>query len=194
MRLMTSLAAGLCLGLMTVQMAAAQPAYIARAIADAARPDKARELDMTRKPAETLAFAEVRPGDKVADLMPGAGYYTILFSDIVGPGGRVYAIAPAEILKFGPRATEGIVALQSGHKNVSLLTPSINDFAAPEKLDLVWTSWNYHDLHDPFMGPADHGRLGRDHRQVLAFSHHSRPERAGEGGLSAFECRRDGCL
>lgn len=161
MRLMTTLIAGLSLGLMATQMAAAQPAYIARAVADATRPDKARELDATRKPAETLTFAEIKPGDRVADLMPGAGYYTILFSDIVGPKGRVYAVAPAEILKFGPRATDGIIALQAIHKNVSLLTPPINDFATPEKLDLVWTSWNYHDLHDPFMGPADIARTNK---------------------------------
>ena len=36
-----------------------------------------------------------------------------------------------------------------------VLTPSANAFATPDALDLVWTSWNYHDLHDSFMGPAD---------------------------------------
>jgi len=160
MRLKDSLAAGLCvaglcLGLMTAGVAAAQPAYISKAVADQTRPIKARDLDVTRKPVETLTFAGVKPGDKVADLMPGAGYYTILFSDIVGPKGKVYAVVPQEILKFGPRATDGIVALQADHKNVALVTPPINAVAAPEKLDMVWTSWNYHDLHDPFMGPAD---------------------------------------
>lgn len=160
MRLKDSLAAGLCvaglcLGLMTAGVAAAQPAYISKAVADQTRPIKARDLDVTRKPVETLTFAGVKPGDKVADLMPGAGYYTILFSDIVGPKGKVYAVVPQEILKFGPRATDGIVALQADHKNVALVTPPINAVATPEKLDMVWTSWNYHDLHDPFMGPAD---------------------------------------
>ena len=28
-------------------------------------------------------------------------------------------------------------------------------FTAPERLDLVWTSLNFHDLYDSFMGPAD---------------------------------------
>ena len=166
MRLKDSLAAGLCvaglcLGLMTAGVAAAQPAYISKAVADQTRPIKARDLDVTRKPVETLTFAGVKPGDKVADLMPGAGYYTILFSDIVGPKGKVYAVVPQEILKFGPRATDGIVALQADHKNVALVTPPINAVAAPEKLDMVWTSWNYHDFHDPFMGPADVARVNK---------------------------------
>lgn len=152
-----SIAAGaLALGLFaSAAAAAAEPNPIAAALADASRPQKARDLDASRKPAEVLAFAGVKPGDKVADLMPGAGYYTLLFSDIVGARGHVYAVVPTEILKFGPRATEGVTALQADHKNVSLTSPPINAFATADKLDMVWTSWNYHDFHDPFMGPAD---------------------------------------
>ena len=130
-------------------------ADIAQALKDPLRPERARELDAARKPLDVLTFAGVKPGDKVAELMPGAGYYTILFSDIVGPRGKVYAVAPAEILKLGPRATDGITALQPTHKNIVLQTPSLNAFDPPEKLDLVWTSWNYHDFHDPFMAPTD---------------------------------------
>ena len=128
---------------------------ITQALKDPLRPERARELDLSRKPKDVIAFAGLKRGDKVADLMPGAGYYTILFSDIVGPNGKVFAVVPAEILKLGPRATDGVTALQPTHKNVALLTPSLNAFATPDKLDMVWTSWNYHDFHDPFMGPTD---------------------------------------
>jgi predicted methyltransferase len=137
-----------------VQVITASP-IVEKALTDATRPAKAKELDASRRPVETLTFAGVAPGDKVADLMPGAGYYTLLFADIVGPKGKVYAVVPKEILKFGPRATDGITALQADHKNIALVSPGINEIEVPEKLDLVWTSWNYHDLHDPFMGPAD---------------------------------------
>jgi predicted methyltransferase len=34
-----------------------------------------------------------------------------------------------------------------------------NDFAAPAPLDLVWISDNYHDLHDPFLAPADLAKI-----------------------------------
>lgn len=134
---------------------------ILKAVADPLRPEAARALDAERKPAESLAFAGVKAGDKVADLMPGAGYFTILFSDIVGPQGHVYAVAPNEILKFGPRATEGVNALMVHKKNVSLASMPINEFKLPEKLDLVWTSQNYHDFHDKFMGPADVAKVNK---------------------------------
>ncbi len=35
------------------------------------------------------------------------------------------------------------------------------DFALPEKADLIWTSQNYHDLHNKSFGPADMGRLNK---------------------------------
>ncbi len=161
MRLIDSVIAGLATGLVLASVAAAQPAYITAAVNDPTRTAKSRELDATRKPAQVLAFAGVKPGDKVCDLMPGAGYYTILFSDLVGPRGRVYAVAPQEILKFGPRATEGVIALQTDHKNIVLTSPAINAFAVAEPLDAVWTSWNYHDFHDPFMGPADVAKVNK---------------------------------
>jgi predicted methyltransferase len=156
MSLIRTIAAGtLALGLLASAASAAEPVSITAALADKARPKKAMDLDATRRTAEVLAFAGIRPGDKVADLMPGAGYYTLLFSDLVGSAGTVYAVVPAEFLKFGPRATDGVKALQPDYRNVVVSTPPINAFAAAEPLDIVWTSWNYHDLHDSFMGPAD---------------------------------------
>jgi predicted methyltransferase len=162
--LMNKLVLGLAAAalLSTVAMAEATPSDdIAKAVADPLRPDAARALDAERKPAEVLAFAGVKAGDKVADVMPGAGYFTLLFSDVAGPKGHVYAVVPNEILKFGPRATDGINALAAQKKNVSLVTVPINDFKVDEKLDLVWTSQNYHDFHDKFMGPADVAKVNK---------------------------------
>jgi len=58
-------------------------------VADPTRPaaDTARDAD--RKPAEMLTFAEIKPGEKVVDLIPGRGYFTRLFSAAVGPTGTV---------------------------------------------------------------------------------------------------------
>src|SRR5579863_6787467 len=66
---------------------------ITRAVADPARPDADRARDAGRKPAESLAFAGVHAGEKVAELLPGGGYFTRLFSLVVGPKGKVYARA-----------------------------------------------------------------------------------------------------
>jgi predicted methyltransferase len=134
------------------------PAYIDSALADPARPAEQVAHDAARKAAEVLAFSGVKPGDKVADFMSSGAYFTRLFSRIVGDSGRVYAIVPQEQLKnCAPEETAGTLALQhDGHyANVSVVIAPVNEFRVPETLDLVWTSLNFHDLYDSFMGPAD---------------------------------------
>jgi predicted methyltransferase len=136
----------------------ATPPAIAAAVADPARPaaDTARDAD--RKPAELLAFAGIKPGDKIAELMPGSGYFTRIFSKIVGPMGHVYAMVPEELLKRGPRAGQGAAAVAADPAfsgNVSVVDEPYADFKAPEPVDVVWTSLNYHDFHDSFFGPLD---------------------------------------
>ena len=72
--------------------AANVPAYVGTAIADMNRPAAQTELDKSRKPAEMMAFAMVKPGDKVVEIWPGGGYVTRLLSKIVGPAGKVYGL------------------------------------------------------------------------------------------------------
>ena len=47
------------------------PGFLAAAVADPARPAANVERDVNRKPAETLVFAGVEPGFKVAEILPG---------------------------------------------------------------------------------------------------------------------------
>ncbi len=49
----------------------ADAANIVAAVADARRPQEDRDRDANRHPAETLAFAGIEPGDRVADIFPG---------------------------------------------------------------------------------------------------------------------------
>ena len=74
------------------------PANIAAAVADPNRPEADRARDANRKPAECLAFAGVKPGDRIADILPGTGYFTRLFTKAVGSNGYVYAYIPSDIL------------------------------------------------------------------------------------------------
>ena len=129
---------------------------ITAAVADPARPDADVKRDADRNPAEVLAFAGVHPGEKVADLIAGGGYFTRLFAKAVGPEGHVYVIQPAEIIKIAPVYLKNIQDATAGYSNVTLITdPLPQALKVPEPLDLVWTSQNYHDMHDPFMGPED---------------------------------------
>src|SRR5579863_1909183 len=52
------------------------PDSITAAVADANRPAADAQRDANRKPAETLVFAGVRPGEQIGELVPGAGYFT----------------------------------------------------------------------------------------------------------------------
>jgi predicted methyltransferase len=141
------------------------PANIAAALSDPGRPSADIVRDELRLPGQVLAFAGVRPGAKVADLIPGGGYFTRILSKAVGPRGHVYAYVPDELTKLAKRepAVKAIAA-NPAYRNVSVILNTLPNFATPEKLDLVFTAQNYHDMHDKFMGPAD---LSVVNRQVF---------------------------
>lgn len=141
------------------------------ALADPARDQADIALDAGRKPAPVLAFAGVKPGDKVADYAAGGGYFTRLFSAIVGPQGRVYASVPGPLMQYG-NIVKGVGDI---HKDVATRPNIAVTVAAPlqaarypEPLNLFWISMNYHDLKDPFMGPVDMAAFNRAVFDALA--------------------------
>ncbi len=70
------------------------PSNIAAAVADSNRPEADKLRDANRKPVQTLEFLGVKPGEQIAELLPGGGYFTRIFSKAVGPSGHVYALVP----------------------------------------------------------------------------------------------------
>jgi len=132
--------------------AAGVPAHITAAVADSARPAADRDRDANRKPAETLAFVGVKPGQRVAEMMPGGGYFTRLLSGVVGPKGKVYALAPPPMGSRDMGAAVRAIAADSHYSNVTVAELSVKDFKVPEPVDLVWTSQNYHDFHNMLSG------------------------------------------
>ena len=134
---------------------AATPARIAAAVADPARPVADRELDQARHPAELLALLHLRAGATVADIWPG-DYWDRLFASAVGPGGTVYAVHLVEADKAEKVATPAAGSRPlPDHPNVVAVATTANTLTLPAKADLIWIRQNYHDLYDPFMGPAD---------------------------------------
>jgi predicted methyltransferase len=147
------------LGLLAARAANAAdtiPSYVTAAIADPAR-GKDAQADARRHPAELVAFARIKPGDVVVDLIPGGGYFTRIFSKLVGPKGHVYAIWPSEYAKVDDDEVPLTQALVKDpqYANVTLITQPAAQFSAPVPVDVVWTSQNYHDYSDKFMGPTD---------------------------------------
>jgi predicted methyltransferase len=134
-------------------------AAIAAAIADTHRPEKDTQQDAIRHPADLVAFSKVKPGDVVVDVWPGGGYWTRLFSPIVGAKGKVYAYVPSEIAGFknDPVAVAKALAAEPGRGNVEFISDAIDqqpDAASLNTVDVVWTFENYHDLHNSFMKGA----------------------------------------
>jgi len=133
--------------------AAGIPAAVTAAVADAGRPAADKDRDADRKPAETIAFAGIKKGDHVAELLPGGGYFTRLFSKVVGGKGVVYAVAPpprpnAPADAPSPAAAVTAIAADANYKNVRVLTARVTELSLPEPVDVVWTSLNYHDVHN----------------------------------------------
>ncbi len=107
---------------------------IAAAVGDPARPAADVERDADRKPAQTLAFFDVKPGQIVFEFVAGGGYFTELLSRTVGPTGHVTATRVAK-----ERIADGRLA------NVTAVEDSAWGLA-PNSVDLAFTALNYHDV------------------------------------------------
>jgi predicted methyltransferase len=125
-----------------------------RALADPRRNGQREAADARRKPGPLIALAGIRPGDKVLDLIPGSGYWTCIFSKIVGPEGKVYAVWPQSYARFamGNVADMKKLSADGYYGNIVTQVQPSAVLTAPEPLDVVWTSQNYHDYPDEYMG------------------------------------------
>ena len=125
------------------------PKYVTAAVADSARPAADTQRDSSRKPAETLAFAGVKPGDWVLELAPGRGYFTRLLSAVVGPQGEVtnYIISQPPKPDAPPPPIVALAA-EPHYSNVKVHLQRLIDVKPTNSFDLVWTTQNYHDFHN----------------------------------------------
>src|SRR3984893_18086774 len=102
------------------------------------------------KLSELIRFARVDAGATVIDVYPGDGDWTRLFSDVVGPKGRVYSFVPAEVAHFknDPVGRMQTLAKEPGRENVEAVSEDL--VAMPEATqpaDVLWLHLFYHDLH-----------------------------------------------
>lgn len=154
--------------------AAAAPPHAAgglslrQALADPGRAAQ-RSADARRHPAELVALANIRPGQRVLDLIPGDGYWTRIFSKMVGPSGRVFAVWPEAYAKEAMGNVQQLRAMSASpaYRNVVTMVEPSARLSAPEPLDVVWTSQNYHDYNDKFMGNPGPAALAADAFRLL---------------------------
>jgi predicted methyltransferase len=102
------------------------------------------------KLSELIRFARVDAGSTVIDVYPGDGDWTRVFSDVVGPKGRVFSFVPAEIadLKRDQVGRMQTLAEEPGRENVEVVSADLVALPdATQPADVVWLHLFYHDLH-----------------------------------------------
>src|SRR5258708_402749 len=84
------------------------------------------------KLSELIRFARVDARSAVIDVYPGDGDWTRLFSDVVGPEGRVYSFVPAEVAHFknDPFGRMQTLAKEPDRENVEAVSADL--VAMPE--------------------------------------------------------------
>ena len=95
------------------------------------------------KTSKMIASLELKPGEKVADIGSGPGYFSFQFAKLVGPEGKVYAIDNNDDhLAYLKKV---IAALHV--PNVTPVMPREGNIGVPEKVDLVYMCSLYHNLY-----------------------------------------------
>jgi predicted methyltransferase len=147
-------------------LAQAPSAAVTAAVADAGRPEADTKRDADRKPAAIVAFAGVKPGDKVEELFPGGGYYTRILSKTVGPKGHLFLVTPGSFENRpgpnnGPTQGQTQASLAAAVGNATVVWQPGDNPLTPEKVDVVWSTDNYHDYRNPGFGGVDMAKFNK---------------------------------
>lgn len=144
-------AAALATVVASVSFAQARHPVSGRLIAGVMGPEGARWLERPEREAEeaptkAVAALNLQPGQIVADIGAGSGYYTMLLSTAVGPRGRVYAtdIQPEMLALIKKKIGE------KGVSNVELVRGTTTGSGLPDGvIDLALMVDVYHELAQP---------------------------------------------
>lgn len=127
--------------------AAADQASIARAIANDSRTDQHRERDARSKPEIVLGLLDLRPGQTVADVFGGGGYYAELMAGVVGPEGTVILHNNTPYSRFVEKQINERYAANA-MPPIRLLKSEVDDLKlVPGSLDAALMVMSYHDLY-----------------------------------------------
>jgi predicted methyltransferase len=100
--------------------------------------------DRWQEPERVVEALGLSPGERVADLGSGGGYFTWHLALAVGPSGRVYAVdVDADLNDYVDRR-----ARREGLAQIETVLAARDDPKLPERVDLVFTCNTYHHLED----------------------------------------------
>ncbi len=99
-----------------------------------------------QQPDAVVAALGIQPGDRVADIGAGGGYFSFRLADAVGADGTLYAVDVDEEMTdyLSERAQ------REGYGNVQIVLGRFEDPLLPDgSIDLVFLSNTYHHIEDP---------------------------------------------
>ncbi len=101
--------------------------------------------DKWQHPEQVIQVLEIQPGQHIADLGSGSGYFTFRFADAVGPAGKVYAVdVDQEMNKYLEKQ-----AGKRGCQNIEVVLAQHHDPLIPKDgVDLIFTCNTYHHIKD----------------------------------------------
>jgi arsenite methyltransferase len=103
------------------------------------------DRDSWQQPERVIESLQLAPGDVVADLGAGGGYFTFDLAEAVAPDGRVYAVdVDANMTEYlSDRIAEEEI------ENVEVVLGEFGDPLLPDgEIDLLFTSNTYHHIQD----------------------------------------------
>lgn len=113
--------------------------------------------DAARKPAEVLAFMNIRPGETILELEGGRGWYSRILSEAIGPSGKLYAQYPPEFA-YGDAAYKG--RQDAGQlKNATIVKSHFDDYSAIPSGSVDKVIWIL-GPHEIYFTPANSTGLG----------------------------------
>lgn len=118
-------------------------AVIQKAIDSPDRAQKQKDRDVGRKPGETLAYAGLKPGQKVVELASFGQYYTDIMAPVVGPKGHIWMYDLPYLDKNFGQPSRDFVAK---HPNTEFAEAKFDEMDWPKNLDLITIVLYYHDL------------------------------------------------
>ena len=101
------------------------------------------DRDAWQYPEKVIAALGIAPGQRVADLGSGGGYFTFHLADAVKPDGVVYAV------DVDTAMNEDLArrARKRGYENIEIVMASYEDPKIPGgEVDLIFTSNTYHHI------------------------------------------------
>jgi precorrin-6B methylase 2 len=104
------------------------------------------EREFEEQPSKAISALGIKPGQVIADVGAGSGYYTIRLAKQVGPNGRVYAtdIQPEMIVLLQRRLERERI------ENVELVQATETNPRLPEgRFDVILMVDVYHELSQP---------------------------------------------